>query len=329
MDQHAIFITGGAGFLGRAIVATAAREQWNSRITIYSRDETKQEILARRYAGNPHVRLAFVLGDIQDEAHLQAAMTGHDVVIHAGAVKYIPEAERNTWECARVNVLGSMNVARAAGRAGVQRCLAISTDKVVEPVNQYGRTKATMEALFAEAGRWWPGCQYASVRYGNVIGSTGSVIPLFTQQAQRRRITVTNPEMTRFWLSPEQAVSLVVDALEDMPRQPGGTFVRDCPAMRIGDLAEACIIAAAVPREQVEIITIGTRPGEKKHECLLGFTEAPRALYWREGFVIPTQPESAQWDPPGGRPGPYYSDQPSRYLGPLDMVELIHQAEEI
>lgn len=262
-----VLITGGAGFLGRGILRRVRRGGLDWRVTVYSRDETKQDECRRRY---PEAR--FVLGDVCDTERLTAAMTGHDVVIHAGAVKYIPEAELNPAECVRVNVQGSRSVIAAALRANVQTVVGISTDKAVRPVNAYGMTKALMERLFAEAsyrsGQHGP--RFQTVRYGNVVGSTGSVIPMFRRQMQEQGfVTVTDPGMTRFWMSMDEAVDAILHA-----QGPGcfrGSITIPQPrAMRLGDLA------AVIAGEAIK--GMGIRPGEKLHEELMHGTEPMRIV---------------------------------------------------
>lgn len=255
-----IFITGGAGYLGRGIMRRVRCESWPCRITVYSRDETKQDICRQRY---PEHR--YILGDVRDRDRLETAMLGHDIVIHAGAIKYVPEAEHNVEETLKVNVDGSRNVIQAARHAGIKQVIGLSTDKATAPVNTYGATKMLMERAFQEQH-----CDtiYKCVRYGNVVGSTGSVIPFF--QRQRRelgRITVTDPDMTRFWMSVDEAIDCILFALEH--GGPGGVIVPRPRSMRIGALAD--VIADGVPIEY-----IGARPGEKTHEELIHYQESVR-----------------------------------------------------
>lgn len=342
MRGQRVLITGGAGFLGRAILRKSIREGWGSRFTIVSRDETKQDELVRKYGKDVDVRpfLGDVTGGVESLATL---MRGHDVVIHAAAVKYIPEAERNRWECTRINVHGSEVVAAAAKIAGVSVVCGISTDKAVEPVNTYGLTKALMESLYQEANRWG-GPNFVTVRYGNVVGSTGSVIPRFMGQVvQDRHITITDPRMSRFWLSPDAAVELVEFAVDaalqgdlwtGQPRWAGTTLVDACPSMTIGQLALACIEAAEVDPRTVTIEEIGIRPGEKLAEALLGAAEAAtRAVRWTyppqdRGFIVlpPEDPRLAETEKVGE---PYYSDDPREWVTVPKMVEWIKDAAAI
>lgn len=258
--QGNIFITGGAGYLGRGIMRRARRESWPCRITVYSRDETKQDVCRQLY---PEHR--YILGDIRDRDRLETTMIGHDIVIHAGAIKYVPEAEYNVEETLKVNLDGSRNVIQAARKAGIRQCVGISTDKATTPVNTYGASKMLMERAFSEVD-----CDtvYKCVRYGNVVGSTGSVIPFF--QRQRRdlgRLTVTDPEMTRFWMSVDEAIDTILFALEY--GTSGGIIVPRPRSMSIGALAD--VIADGMPIDH-----IGARPGEKVHEELIHYQESVR-----------------------------------------------------
>lgn len=263
-----VLITGGAGFLGRAFLrrayerSDASRLEWE--ITVYSRDEQKQNDARRRY---PQAR--YVLGDVCDTDRLAATMTGHDVVIHAAAVKYIPEAEENPGECVRVNVDGARSVITAAVRAGVNTVVGISTDKAVQPLNAYGFTKAIMERLFTEAHyRHGGATRFQTVRYGNVVGSTGSVIPLFQWQLRHDGyVTLTDPNMTRFWMPVDEAVDTVVYAVS-RAHVAGSVTVPRPRAMRMGDLA------AAIAGEGEQVKIVGVRPGEKEHELLMHHTES-------------------------------------------------------
>jgi UDP-N-acetylglucosamine 4,6-dehydratase len=261
-----IFITGGAGFLGRALIKHFHEK---ARLTIYSRDESKQVVIRQQY---PDCR--FILGDIRDYNRLELAMSGQDIVIHAAAMKYVPQAETNVAEALAVNVDGSRNVAKAAMRNSVERVIGISTDKATNPINVYGLSKLMMERLFQEYAQL-SRTKFNLVRYGNVIGSTGSVIPLFQKQARENRlITLTDPTMTRFWLSEKQAVNLVLRGLEEtesgtvlIPRLASCNMRTLALAVAYSEILEDC--------NNVELKTIGVRFGEKTHEALLAKSEAP------------------------------------------------------
>lgn len=305
-----LLISGGAGYIGRAIMLFIPEHDY----VIYSRDEQKQDVCRRRF---PTAR--YILGDVRDTEALTSAMRGCDLVIHAAALKYVPEAEYNVGECISVNVNGSQSVLRAAARAGVKTVVGISTDKAVKPLNVYGYTKALMERLFAEASSP-DGPKCVTVRYGNVIGSTGSVIPLFQRQFKEDgEITVTNPRMTRFWLPAKDAVDLIFHAAQKALYH-GSTLIPRARAMELGALAEA--IAG---HGKVKII--GARPGEKEHEELLHYQESGRVQnnenYW-ELINPPNEP------PPGLRePFTIVSHSPGEFITKEQMRRLIKEAEAV
>lgn len=267
-----VLITGGAGFLGRGILRKAKRENWNAEFVVLSRDEYKQDLLHRKY---PQVKC--VLGDVTDYDKLQMVTRGIDVIIHAAAIKYIPEAEQNVLECIRVNVDGSRNVLKAAVANGTFKVICISTDKAAAPVNVYGMTKALMERIYGEYARIYPNV-YTGVRYGNVVGSTGSVIPLFQRQlAENGKITITDPYMTRFWIPVDRAVELI-EIASDV--QSGNTVIPKASAMGLKDLA-MCLVEG----DESKIVILGERPGEKRHEVMISNEESVRAMncgsYWQ------------------------------------------------
>ena len=311
MLRGKVLITGGAGFLGRGIIHRACQENWPCDFTVLSRDEEKQVKLQHRY---PYVRC--VLGDVKDQDRLESTFTGHDLIIHAAAMKYIPEAEYNVDECIVVNVEGSRNVARAAIKAGVKTVIGISTDKAVLPVNSYGMTKALMERLYAQLDS--KTTRFKVVRYGNVIGSTGSVIPLFLQQKEELgKVLVTNEHMTRFWLTINEAVDLVLQAYRE--ESIGAMVVPRCGAMKIVDLAR--LIADGSP---IEII--GSRPGEKLHERLVDYTEAVRCVGKGSYYLLypPTSKGKG-----GEEPWTYTSEAPAHWVTSDAMAEAIIAAREI
>lgn len=330
-------ITGGSGFLGRAVLRRARRDGWPARFTIYSRDETKQWELKHRYP-----EATCVLGDVaRDEARLISLMAGHDGVIDAAAVKYIPEAEHNVFETVDVNVVGSRNIATAAIAAGVPKVVGISTDKASAPLNLYGLTKGIKERLFSEANRLGR-TRFVNVRYGNVVGSTGSVIPVFMKQlAESGRLRITDPRMTRFWLSVDEAIDLILWALAEAHERPGYTFIGACPAMTIPDLGAAVYAlwrqpSLWAPPDEVPIDFTGIRPGEKLHESLFNEQEAPRVQQlhglqqYREngtttGFIM--APATAPADVL--RTEGYSSDKPVRWVGHAEMIEMIRDARDV
>lgn len=256
-----VFITGGTGSLGRALAGRLIKDGWVSHITILSRDEVKQGEMRRQY---PDCK--YILGNVADKDDLELDMRGHDVVIHAAAYKQVPAAEVNTIEAIKTNVDGSLKVARASRMAGVKKVIGISTDKACAPINTYGQTKALMEKSFAQASG--PDTQFVCVRYGNVIGSRGSILPLFREQAKMGKLTVTDPFMTRFWLTLEEAVDLILFACQE--KEAGTVIVPKCPASTMQAFARAV-------SDRAEIEVVGTRPGEKTHEQLLHKSEAQHA----------------------------------------------------
>lgn len=264
-----ILITGGSGTLGHAIVRTALAERWDCTFTVYSRSELRQAQMRQAY-GN----LRYVLGDVRDYERLAAAVAGHDVVIHAAAVKRIPEAEQQPVNCYETNVIGSMNVVRACIAGGVARCVGVSTDKACRAITAYGASKLAMEKMF-QAQPEGP-CTFTLVRYGNVVASNGSVIPLWRQQAKHGQpLTVTDPEMTRFWMGESDAVGIIKTAIT--MADPAGIII--VPKVRSLTMAELAHIIAP----DAELKTIGLRSIEKKHEDLIHVDEPvalDRGLYF-------------------------------------------------
>ena len=254
----AVLITGGSGTLGHAIVRTALAEHWDCTFTIYSRSELRQAQMRQAYGS-----LRYVLGDIRDYDRLSAAVAGHDIVIHAAAVKRLPDAEQQPINCFDTNVQGSINVVRACIAGGVKRCVGISTDKACRSISAYGASKLCMEKLF-QAQPDSP-CIFTLVRYGNVVASNGSVIPIWRKQyADNQALTVTDPDMTRFWMSESDAVDIIQQAAGALP----GTIT--VPKMRSLSLREMANIVAP----GAELHTTGLRSIEKRHEDLLHVDES-------------------------------------------------------
>lgn len=281
LDGKSILVTGGTGSFGQAFVRTLLeRYPGLHRLVIFSRDELKQFEMAQRFAGYGHKGLRFFLGDVRDRERLQRAMEGVDVVIHAAALKQVPAAEYNPFECIKTNVLGAQNVIDACFDNGVSHVIALSTDKAAAPINLYGATKLCSDKLFVAANnmRGARKIRLSVVRYGNVIGSRGSVIPLFQQRAAAGLpLQVTDPRMTRFSITLQQGVDMVLKALSVMKGEE--IFVPKIPSYRILDVAEA-----VAPGVAVEVI--GMRPGEKLHEEMITATDALNALEYDDYFVI-------------------------------------------
>ena len=319
LNGKTILITGGTGSFGSACVARILRDHDPAAIRIYSRDELKQLQTQRRYADES--RLRYLIGDVRDLPRLIRATRGVDVIIHAAAMKQVPACEYNPFEAVRTNVIGAENVVTAAIENDVPHTVALSTDKAVNPVNLYGATKLAAEKVFSQANAYSGDsvARFASVRYGNVVGSRGSVIPLFIDQASTGVITITDERMTRFWITLEQAVEFVLAALDRMGG--GETFVPRVPSMRITDLADA--IAPGCERR-----VIGIRPGEKLHEVLVTEDESRHTVQTEWGFVIlpeyatwPVKPHDGNTDLPDGFR--YASDINSEWLSADELHSMI------
>ena len=285
LDNSSILITGGTGSFGKEFIRNVLRTSRPRRVIVYSRDEWKQsEMQADPDFQDKSVR--FFLGDVRDKDRLCIAMRDVDYVIHAAALKQVPAAEYNPHEFIKTNVNGATNIVEAAIEAKVKRVVALSTDKAVNPVNLYGATKLCSDKVFIAANSYAGvgGTTFSVVRYGNVVGSRGSVIPLFQKQRQTGKITITNPEMTRFLITLQQGVDFVLSSLKKMVG--GELFVPKIPACTVSDLAD--VIAPDCEKE-----IIGLRPGEKMHEILIPSDEARNVLEFDNHFVI--QPVQAFW----------------------------------
>ncbi len=272
-----ILLTGGTGSFGSKFVPMTLEKYNPRRIIIYSRDEMKQWEMAKIYGDDPRVR--FFIGDVRDRERLYRALDGVDYVVHAAATKIVPTAEYNPFECVKTNINGAMNVIDACIDKGVKRCVALSTDKASSPVNLYGATKLASDKLFV-SGNSYSGadkCRFSVVRYGNVMGSRGSVIPFFMSLDQGAEVPITDPRMTRFMITLEQGVELVWHAFDDMVG--GEIYVRKIPSMVITDIASAVLPDRAQK-------TIGIRPGEKLHEQMIGAEDADHTYEYADHFKI-------------------------------------------
>lgn len=278
-----ILITGGTGSFGQKLVEILLKEYSPSSIRIYSRGEFLQDEMAKKFNDG---RLRFLIGDVRDKARLYRAMEGVHTVFHAAAIKQIPTAEYNPIEAINTNIGGAINVIDATLDTGVEKVMAISTDKSASPANLYGATKLVAEKLFIQANvyKGWKDIRFACVRYGNVIGSRGSVIPLFLEQRESGEITITDEHMTRFWITLEQGVRFAIKCVLGM--QGGEIFIPKIPSMTIVDVAEA--IAPKVKRK-----VIGLRPGEKLHETLITEQERRHTKELDDHFII--LPEFSFW----------------------------------
>jgi UDP-N-acetylglucosamine 4,6-dehydratase/5-epimerase len=285
LDGSSVLITGGTGSLGKALVRHLLTHEKVRRIAIFSRDELKQHHMRNEF--NNDSRLRWFLGDIRDIERLKRALHNVDFVFHAAALKQVDTGEYNPMEFIKTNVLGSQNVIDACIETGVKRVVALSTDKASSPINLYGATKLTADKLFIAANNYSYsyGTTFSVVRYGNVMGSRGSVIPFFKQLANEGGpLPITDLRMTRFWISIEQAVSFVVDSLKMM--RGGELYVPRIPSMRIIDLAKA-----VAPDAKLE--EVGMRPGEKLHEEMISADDSRRTIILDNRFVV--TPVVAEW----------------------------------
>jgi UDP-N-acetylglucosamine 4,6-dehydratase len=285
LSGKSILVTGGTGSFGHTFVPMTLARFNPKRLVIYSRDEMKQWEMAKKFQDDPRVR--FFIGDVRDRERLYRALDGIDYVVHAAATKIVPTAEYNPFECVKTNINGAMNLIDACIDKGVKRVVALSTDKASSPVNLYGATKLASDKLFV-AGNSYAGAhgtRFAVVRYGNVMGSRGSVIPFFLSLREKGVLPITDERMTRFMISLEQGVELVWHAFEDMVG--GETYVRKIPSMRVVDLARA-----VAPQARHEIV--GIRPGEKLHEQMLGQDDAYYTYEYPDYFKI--LPAIHNWD---------------------------------
>jgi UDP-N-acetylglucosamine 4,6-dehydratase len=285
--RQTVLITGGTGSFGRAMTRLLLREQRPAKLIVFSRDELKQHEM--RTGGFDDPSLRWFIGDVRDEGRLRRAMRGVTCVVHAAALKHVPVCEYNPFEAVQTNIMGARNVINAALDQGVERVIALSTDKAANPINLYGATKLVAEKLFVQANAYsgQQPIRFACCRYGNVVGSRGSVVPLFREQRSKGVVTVTDPRMTRFWLTLDQGVRFVAHCLERM--HGGEIFVPKIPSMRLVDLAQAVA-------PDCRLQSIGIRPGEKLHEVLVGEDEARTTRDLGDCFVI--QPAHPWWHDP-------------------------------
>jgi len=322
LDGSSVLVTGGTGSFGSAFITRLLEEHDPKRVVIFSRDELKQYEMRHRLPADDQDRIRFFLGDIRDLERLNMAMRGIDYVVHAAALKQVDTAEYNPMEFVKTNILGSENVIQAAIANSVTKVVALSTDKASSPVNLYGATKLTADKLFissnhlVEAG----GTRFAVVRYGNVMGSRGSVIPFFRDKAARGEpLPITDRRMTRFWITLQQAVQFVIDSFDDM--NGGELYVPRIPSMKIVDLAHAIAPDA-------ELVEIGVRPGEKMHEEMIAVADAPRTVRREDRYVVaPTLAVWGGYQSPSGDPVPdefsYSSDKNDLWLSVDDLRAMI------
>ena len=283
-NDKVVLVTGGTGSFGKKFIEIMLKEYHPAKIIVFSRDELKQYEMSINGYNDPSLR--YFLGDIRDLDRLKRAFKDVDIVVHAAALKQVPACEYNPFEAIKTNILGSQNVIDAALDCGVKKVLAISTDKAVNPVNLYGVTKLGAEKLFIQSNSYAGGreTRFSCTRYGNVVGSRGSVVPVFLQQRHTGKLTVTDERMTRFWISLDQGVRFVIRCIEQM--HGGEVFVPKIPSMSVKDLG-----AAIAP--ECEIVYSGIRPGEKLHEVLVPEDEARSTVELDDMYVV--QPTGTLW----------------------------------
>lgn len=320
LEGSSVLITGGTGSFGKAFISTLLAEHNPRRVIVFSRDELKQYEARQLFKDDD--RLRWFLGDIRDAHRLNRAMHKVDYVVHAAALKQVDTAEYNPWEFVKTNIVGSQNVIEAAMDSGVKKVVALSTDKASSPINLYGATKLTADKLFISGNHYAAsyGTRYSVVRYGNVMGSRGSVIPFFRMlAAEGKSLPITDLRMTRFFITLPQAVQFVLQSFEEM--QGGELYVPRIPSMKITDLAQAVAPGAGMHE-------IGLRPGEKLHEEMISAEEGRRALKISDSrFVI--QPDLATWGytPPAGESLPtgfhYTSDKNDQWYTGEEMMQIL------
>lgn len=327
LNNKTILITGGTGSFGHHFVDYVLKNYQPRKIIIYSRDEYKQFLMSNEYKEYKKV-LRFFIGDVRDEARLQMAMKGVDYVIHAAAMKQVPACEYNPIEAIKTNVNGAMNVINATLACGVKKVVALSTDKAVNPINLYGGTKLVSDKLFIAANAYsgQNGTRFSVVRYGNVAGSRGSVIPFFESLIERgeKALPITDYRMTRFWISLEEGVNLVIKALEES--RGGETFISKIPSFKITDLAQAMMPGCDMPE-------VGIREGEKLHEIMITREDSMHTFEYEKHYII--YPQFDWWSSeemiPGGKlvepEFEYSSGNNISWLSVEDIQELLKNRE--
>jgi len=323
LNDKVVLVTGGTGSFGKQFVHTVLNHYAPRKLIVFSRDELKQFDMRQLYSDERYPSMRYFIGDVRDRDRLYRAMDGVDIVVHAAALKQVPTAEYNPIEVIKTNVIGAANLIDAAIDRNVQQVLALSTDKAANPINLYGATKLCSDKLFVAANGYSGrhGTRFSVVRYGNVMGSRGSVIPFFKQMRETGKLPITHPKMTRFWITLEQAVTFVLKCLERM--QGSEIFVPKIPSMNIVDLARAIA-------PDCELDIVGVRPGEKLHETMVPEDDAVNTAEYEDCFVIRSQAgggngkSSLSYN--GGKPCPegfrYSSDNNSQWLTVQELQRL-------
>lgn len=326
LSNSTILITGGTGSFGNTFVPMTLARHNPKKIIIFSRDEMKQWDMAKKFNGDPRVR--FFIGDVRDKERLYRALDGVDYVVHAAATKIVPTAEYNPFECIKTNIIGAMNLIDACIDKGIKRVVALSTDKASSPVNLYGATKLASDKLFIAGNSYSGGSdtRFAVVRYGNVMGSRGSVIPFFMSIKDKGVLPITDPRMTRFMISLEEGVDLVWHAFEDM--EGGEIYVKKIPSMKLTDLAR--VIAPEAKQE-----VVGIRPGEKLHEQMISPEDSYYTYEYPEHFKILPVINNWSCDPARIKDGKkvaedfvYASDNNPEWMSGADLQDWINLNRE-
>jgi len=319
-DGKTILVTGGTGSFGRRFLRATLERYRPARLIVFSRDEMKQWNLEQELAGSPRFdAVRFFLGDVRDKERLRIALRGVDYVVHAAAIKIVPMAEYNPFECIKTNVVGAMNVIDTAIEAGVKRVVALSTDKACNPINLYGASKLCSDKAFVAGNAYGggQGTRFAVVRYGNVMGSRGSVIPLFRRLAGSGELPITDDRMTRFMITLEQGVEMVFHAFDNMVG--GEIYVKKIPSMKVVDIA-----MVVAPEAKIKII--GIRPGEKLHEQMIAREDAHHTYEYEGYYKI--LPALHKWSEDPGRIGDgrrckegfcYSSETNSEWMKPQEL----------
>lgn len=323
-EGQTVLVTGGTGSFGKKFTEVVLRTQCPKRLIIFSRDELKQFEMRERFSDSEYDCLRYFIGDVRDRDRLYRALDGVDIVVHAAALKQVPAAEYNPLEAIKTNIIGAANLIEAAIDSNVKQVIALSTDKAANPINLYGATKLCADKLFVAANNYsgHHRTRFSIVRYGNVVGSRGSVIPFFLKMRNSKELPITDPRMTRFWITLEQGVQFVLDSLGRM--RGGEIFVPKIPSMNIMDLAKAI-----APDCRIKVV--GIRPGEKLHEVMVPVDDARHTLEYDTYFAI--LPSFHDWnaqgyiDQNGGRPCPsgfsYSSDTNAKWLTTDELGEMI------
>lgn len=328
LNGKVVLITGGTGSFGQKFIETVLDRYQPARLIVFSRDELKQFHMRERFSESEYPCIRYFIGDVRDKDRLYRAFDGVDIVVHAAALKQVPACEYNPIEAIRTNVMGAANIVDAAIDRNVQKVIALSTDKAANPVNLYGATKLCSDKLFTAANSYAGrhATRFAVVRYGNVMGSRGSVIPFFLKMRETGVLPITDPRMTRFWITLDQGVQFVLDSLARM--QGGEVFVPKIPSMNIMDIARA-----VAPNCRTEIV--GIRPGEKMHEVMVPEDDAHNTVEHDDHFVIlPSFAQAAgAYEMNGGRRCPdnfrYSSENNTEWLSVEQLQRMLGLNEEV